>query len=222
MVQIEQGWLEVLQDEFEKEYFQGIKSYLSDQLKAGKTLYPPGSQIFNAYDLTPFSDVKVVIIGQDPYHNPGQAMGLCFSVPKAIAIPASLKNIYKEIKRDLGFEPPDHGDLTYWAQQGVLLLNAVLTVEKNKPASHRKIGWHEFTDATIKALSDHKENLVFLLWGNFAKSKKAFIDQTKHHVLESVHPSPLAGNKFIGNNHFSTTNKLLQRSGLKPINWQLL
>ncbi len=220
-VKIEESWREVLKDEFEKEYFSSIKSFLVDEFNAGKIIYPPGKLIFNAFNLTPFDKLKVVIIGQDPYHGQGQAMGLCFSVPKNIAIPASLKRIYKEQKEDVGIEIPNHGDLTNWAKQGVFLLNAILTVQHKSPGSHKKIGWQEFTDSVIKTISEKKEGIVFLLWGNFAKAKKQLIDETKHFVLESAHPSPLAGNAFFGNHHFSKTNELLKKQGKEPIDWQV-
>jgi uracil-DNA glycosylase len=220
-VQIEKGWKKVLRDEFEKEYFDKIKEFLVDEFTENKIVYPPGKLIFNAFNLTSFDNLKVVIIGQDPYHGPGQAMGLCFSVPKNIAVPASLKRIYKELKEDVGIEVPNHGDLTKWAGQGVFLLNAILTVEHKKPSSHKKIGWQEFTDSVIKKISEEKEGIVFLLWGNFARAKKVLIDQSKHFILESAHPSPLAGNRFFGNHHFSKTNELLEKHGKKPIDWQV-
>jgi uracil-DNA glycosylase len=177
--------------------------------------------MFNAFKHTPFNHVKVVILGQDPYHGPGQAMGLSFSVPKGIKLPASLKNIYKEIDADIGFQNPGHGDLTSWADQGVLLLNAMLSVERGKAGSHRNIGWQLFTDAVIRKISEKKEGVIFLLWGNFAKSKKKLVNEFKHYVLESPHPSPLAGGGFFGNNHFSKTNELLLQQNKKPINWQI-
>lgn len=220
-VQIEKGWKSVLNEEFDKAYFPKIKAFLVDEYKNNKTIYPPGKLIFNAFNLTPFDKLKVVIIGQDPYHGPGQAMGLCFSVPNNIAIPASLKRIYKEQKEDVGIEIPTHGNLTNWAKQGVFLLNAILTVEHKSPGSHKKIGWQEFTDNVIKKISDEKKGVVFLLWGNFAKAKKELIDISKHHILESAHPSPLAGNKFFGNHHFSKTNEYLKQQGKEPINWQV-
>jgi uracil-DNA glycosylase len=221
-VQIEEQWKEVLQDEFSKEYFSRIKDFLVSEKNKGKIIYPPGPLIFNAFNATPFNKVKVVIIGQDPYHGAGQAMGLCFSVPQNIPTPVSLKNIYKEIKTDLDIEPATHGDLTKWTEQGVFLLNAILTVEHKNAGSHKKIGWQKFTDAVIQKLSQYQEGLVFLLWGNFAKSKKELIDETKHYVLESAHPSPLAGNAFQGNNHFSKTNELLKKHGKDPIDWTLV
>ncbi|MDO8367135.1 MAG: uracil-DNA glycosylase, partial [Saprospiraceae bacterium] len=182
-VQIEEGWKKALSMEFQKPYFTGIKAFLLAEKQAGKTIYPPGPLIFNAFNKTPYEAVKVVILGQDPYHNPGEAMGLSFSVPQGVKVPPSLVNIYKEINNSLGIAPPAHGDLTPWTEQGVLLLNAILTVEARKPASHQKIGWQTFTDAVIRTISEQKEGVVFLLWGNFARSKKALIDDKKHFVL---------------------------------------
>lgn len=220
-VQINESWHALLQDEFQKPYFKEIRSFLVEEKQQGKTIYPPGPLIFNAFNQTPVDQVRVVILGQDPYHNPGEAMGLCFSVPKQVTIPASLRNIYKEIERELAIKLPSHGDLTSWTTQGVFLLNAILTVERSMPASHRNIGWQQFTDAVIAKLSAHREGLIFLLWGNFAKSKKTLIDQMKHHVLEAVHPSPLAGNAFQGCGHFSKVNELLQSKGSPAIDWRL-
>ncbi|NNE28249.1 MAG: uracil-DNA glycosylase [Saprospiraceae bacterium] len=221
-VDIDASWYKLLKEEFEAAYFSQIKSFLVEEMNHGKTIFPPGKKIFNAFDSTPVDKVKVVILGQDPYHNYGEAMGLCFSVPKGIRVPPSLKNIFKEIQRDLGIPPPDHGDLSFWASQGVFLLNAMLTVEQKKAGSHKKIGWQEFTDAVIKKLSDEKEGLVFLLWGNFARSKKDLIDEMKHYVLEARHPSPLAGGAFSGCGHFSKANELLESQGKTPIVWELL
>lgn len=220
-IQIEESWKTTLQEEFGKPYFGEMRDFIRNEILTGKTIYPPGKLIFNAFDTTPFDTVKVVIIGQDPYHQPGQAMGLSFSVPDEIRIPASLRNIYKELNSDVGMEIPDHGNLTPWALQGVFMLNAMLTVEHGNAGSHRKIGWQSFTDAVIKKLSDEKNGLIFMLWGNFAKSKKELIDEMKHHVLESVHPSPLAGGGFQGCRHFSRTNYLLLKQGMSPINWSL-
>lgn len=221
-VKIEESWKEVLKDEFEQPYFQGIKDALLKSRQEGKKVYPPGSLIFNAFQLTPFQNVKVVIIGQDPYHNPSEAMGLSFSVPKNIKVPPSLKRIYKEIAADIeGFTIPNHGDLTSWAEQGVLLLNAMLTVEHKKAGSHRKIGWQSFTNAVISKLSAEREGIVFLLWGNFAKAKADLIDNDKHHILTSPHPSPLAGSGFFGNKHFITTNQLLIQQNKTAIDWQV-
>jgi len=221
-VQIHDSWRIALRTEFEQPYFAAIKQFLTNSHKAGTKVYPPGKLIFNAFDSTPFEDVKVVILGQDPYHNPGEAMGLSFSVPKGIRVPPSLKNIYKELHRDLELPIPNHGDLSNWAEQGVLLLNAMLTVEHKKAGSHKKIGWQSFTDAVIRTLSEQREGLVFLLWGNFARSKKVFIDEMKHHVLEAPHPSPLARGGFDNCKHFSKTNALLRSQGLSEIDWSVL
>ena len=220
-IRIEPGWREQLSDEFSKPYFAQIKQFLNEEKNKGKTIFPPGPQIFNAFNQTPFEKVKVVILGQDPYHGLDQAMGLCFSVSKSVRIPASLRNVYKELHADVDFEIPDHGDLTPWAAEGVFMLNAMLTVEHGNAGSHRKIGWQSFTDAVIKALSDDRDGIVFMLWGNFAKSKKVLINEMKHHVLEAVHPSPLAGGRFQGCRHFSRTNDLLTNQGMSPINWSL-
>ncbi len=220
-VDIESSWNELLKEEFEKDYFTGIVSFLKTEKAAGKSIYPAGPLIFNAFNTTPVNEVKVVVIGQDPYHNPGEAMGLSFSVPQGVRVPPSLKNIYKELNRDLGFVIPVHGDLTSWAKQGVFLLNAMLTVEHKKAGSHKKIGWQDFTNAVISKLSEERNGIIFMLWGNFAKGKKEFIDTDKHHVLEAFHPSPLAGNRFQGCGHFSKTNEILAANGQKPINWNL-
>jgi uracil-DNA glycosylase len=221
-VKIEESWKAVLNNEFEQPYFQVISTFLKAEKAAGKLIYPPDSLIFNAFEKTPFDNVKVVILGQDPYHNEGEAMGLSFSVPKGKRTPPSLVNIYKEISSDLGLPKPSHGDLTAWAEQGVFLLNAMLTVEASKAGSHQKIGWQSFTDAVIKKLSDEKTGLVFMLWGNFAKNKKVLIDTEKHLVLESAHPSPLAGNAFAGNKHFSQANDYLVEKGGKAIDWSII
>jgi len=220
-VQIEEGWKQALAEEFSKPYFAQIKAFLLAEKQAEKTIYPPGPLIFNAFNKTPFEAVKVVILGQDPYHNPGEAMGLCFSVPRGVKTPPSLVNIYKEIKNSLGIAPASHGDLTQWAEQGVLLLNAMLTVEARKPASHQKIGWQTFTDAVIRTISEKKEGVVFLLWGNFARTKKVLIDGTRHSIFESAHPSPLAGDAFQGCGHFVRTNEILEKQGKRPIDWAL-
>ncbi|MBK7231418.1 MAG: uracil-DNA glycosylase [Saprospiraceae bacterium] len=220
-VKIENGWKMQLQSEFEKDYFKQIKAGLIDFKKNGKAIYPPGPLIFNAFNLTPWDQVKVIILGQDPYHGSGEAMGLCFSVPNGIPRPPSLKNIFKELHQDLGCKIPKHGDLSHWANQGVLLLNASLTVEKDKPNSHKTIGWHIFTDRVISLLSEQKQGLVFLLWGNFAKSKKILIDPSKHLILESPHPSPLAGTGFFNNHHFSKTNQFLTEQQKTPIDWEI-
>lgn len=221
-IPIEKSWEVILKDEFQQAYFAAIEAFLVDEAKVGKTIYPPSSLIFNAFNSTPLEEVKVVILGQDPYHGSGQAMGLSFSVPRSQKVPASLRNVYKELAANIdGFQIPNHGDLSNWAKQGVFMLNAMLTVEHKKAGSHKKIGWQKFTDAVIKKLSDEKEGLIFMLWGNFAKGKKVFIDTEKHHVLESAHPSPLAGNAFLGNEHFAKANKILTSQGKKPIDWQV-
>ena len=220
-VRIESSWKEALQDEFEQPYFQAIVTFLKNEKTAGKVIFPPGALIFNAFDSTPFREVKVVVLGQDPYHNPGEAMGLCFSVPKGVRVPPSLQNIYKELASDVGAAIPNHGDLSAWAQQGVFLLNAMLTVEKNQAASHQKIGWQTFTDAVIRKLSEQREHLVFLLWGGFARKKSELIDKSKHLILEAAHPSPLAGNAFQGCRHFSKTHEYLIANGLEAIDWQI-
>lgn len=218
--QIEAGWLNVLKDEFNKDYFLKLKAFLVEE-KNKYRLFPTGKQIFEAFNLTPFNEVKVVILGQDPYHGAGQAHGLSFSVPDGIKAPPSLVNIYKELKEDVGIEISKTGNLTPWAKQGVLLLNATLTVRESQAGSHQNKGWELFTDAVIKKLSDEKKGLVFLLWGNYAKQKGALIDATKHHVLVAPHPSPLARGGFFGCKHFSKTNEILKKQGQKPINWQL-
>lgn len=217
---IESSWKEVLEQEFSSDYFITIKQTLVDDIKAGKTLYPPMPLVFNAFNMTPFDDVKVVILGQDPYHGPNQAHGLSFSVQDGVLFPPSLKNIFKEIKEDLGKEVPKSGNLERWAKQWVLLLNAILSVRAWEAASHAKIGWEQFTDAVIQTISDKKEGVVFLLWWNFAKSKKSLIDSSKHYVLEASHPSPLWAHKgFFGCKHFSKTNEILKKWGREPIEW---
>jgi uracil-DNA glycosylase len=219
-VKIAASWKSVLSTEFEQAYFQDIADFLKAEKAAGKTMYPPGSLLFNAFNATPFPQVKVVILGQDPYHNPGEAMGLSFSVPRGIRIPPSLLNIYKELQADLGIPIPTHGDLSAWTAEGVFLLNAMLSVEKNKPQSHQHIGWQQFTDAVIQKLSEQRSGLVFMLWGNFAKQKKHLINPEKHLILEAAHPSPLARNAFSGCKHFSKANHFLQTQGIQPVNWQ--
>lgn len=220
MVNIEKSWKEVLKDEFEKPYFLQLTDQVRTEYKQGKC-FPPGRLIFNAYNLCPIDNVKVVILGQDPYHDDGQAMGLSFSVPENVALPPSLQNIYKEIQQDLGLPIPQSGDLTHWANQGVLLLNATLTVRAHQANSHQRLGWANFTDATIKAISNHNEHVVFMLWGGFARSKKNLIDASRHLILESVHPSPLSANRggWFGNHHFSRCNAYLTENGLTPIEW---
>lgn len=220
-VSIEQSWKVALAPEFEKPYFGSLVSFLRQEKAAGATIFPPGSQIFRAFDLTPMDKVKVVILGQDPYHGPGQAHGLSFSVPHGVPAPPSLKNIFKEIETDLGVEMSGCPNLEKWAEQGVLLLNAVLTVRSGEAASHSKIGWQEFTDAVIKCISDKCEGVVFMLWGNFARTKSALIDSTRHYVLEAAHPSPLARGAFFGCRHFSKANDYLKATGRSPITWAL-
>ncbi len=220
-VKIEPSWKAVLAAEFEAPYFQALAQFLRKEKQAGKTIFPPGSLIFNAFEKTPFEQVKVVILGQDPYHNPGEAMGLCFSVPKGVRVPPSLKNIYRELKSDVQFEIPDHGDLSSWAEQGVFLLNAMLTVERNKAGSHQKMGWQNFTDAVIRRLSEQQAGLVFMLWGKFARSKAPLVDPGRHLILEAAHPSPLARDAFQGCKHFSKANQYLVEQGKAPIDWSL-
>jgi uracil-DNA glycosylase len=223
-VKIEPSWKAVLKDEFVKPYFEQIVFFLKTERMAGKTIYPPGPLIFNAFEQTPFDKIKVVIIGQDPYHGAGQAHGLCFSVQDGVPPPPSLVNIYKEIQSDIGIEMPlKKGNLTHWAQQGVLLLNAALTVRANEPFSHSKIGWATFTDAVIQKIVEQKSGVVFLLWGKFAQEKQVLINETKHHVLKAAHPSPLsAHNGFWGCKHFSKTNNFLIEQGQDPIDWKIL
>lgn len=219
---MEESWKEALIDEFGQPYFQALSSFLKQEKEQGKPIYPPGSLIFNAFNLTPFAKVKIVILGQDPYHNPGQAMGLSFSVPPGVRLPPSLRNIYKELVSDMGIQTPEHGDLTGWAQQGVFLLNAMLTVEQNKPSSHSEAGWQNFTDAVITKLSAGREQLVFMLWGAFAQKKGVLIDDNKHLVLKSPHPSPFSAHRgFLGNQHFSKANAYLKAQGKEEIDWQL-
>ncbi|MBP5335481.1 MAG: uracil-DNA glycosylase [Bacteroidales bacterium] len=220
-VRIENTWKQALQEEFDKPYFAELVSFLHASKDAGTRIYPPGGQIFKAFDLTPLPEVKVVILGQDPYHGPGQAMGLSFSVPDGIPAPPSLKNIFKEIEDELGVRMSGRTNLESWARQGVLLLNAILTVEAGKAASHSAIGWQTFTDAVIKCISDNCSGVVFMLWGNFARSKKDLIDSGKHFVLEAAHPSPLARGAFFGCGHFATAGRLLEAQGRAPIDWKL-
>ncbi|MBQ5881762.1 MAG: uracil-DNA glycosylase [Bacteroidales bacterium] len=218
-VKIESSWKEVLKDEFVKPYFQEIAAFLHKEKREGKTIYPPSPLIFNAFELTPFDKVRVVIIGQDPYHGAGQAHGLSFSVPDGIAIPPSLKNIYKEIESDLGIAPRQSGNLEHWAKQGVFLLNAILTVRANQAASHSNIGWQKFTDAVISKISQQKKGVVFLLWGNYAKGKRELICSDGNLILEAAHPSPLARGAFFGCKHFSKTNNFLIAQGQEPVVW---
>ena len=219
-VKIEQSWKSRIGEEFEKPYFAALVERVRQEY-AQNTCYPPGRLIFNAFNTCPFDKVKVVIIGQDPYHEPGQAMGLSFSVPDGVMMPPSLVNIFKEVQQDLGTPLPLTGNLTRWAEQGVLLLNATLTVRAHVAGSHQRIGWEEFTDAAIRALSRGREHLVFLLWGGYARSKAALIDRSRHLVLQAVHPSPLSANRggWFGNRHFSQANAYLAANGITPINW---
>lgn len=221
-VKIEPSWKEVLKGEFSKPYFGQIALHIKTEKSQGKTIYPPGSLIFNAFNTTPFDKVKVVLLGQDPYHGAGQAHGLCFSVQYGVPPPPSLVNIFKELQDDTGVSIPNHGNLTHWAEQGVFLLNASLTVRAGEPMSHAKIGWATFTDTVIKTISQQKKNIVFLLWGKFAQEKKVLIDETKHCILRTVHPSPLSAHAgFFGSKHFSKTNDYLSSHGIDPVDWQL-
>jgi len=221
-VKIEESWKQALKPEFTKDYFLQIATFLKTEKLSGKTIYPPGGLIFNAFNTTPFDKVKVVLLGQDPYHGPGQAHGLSFSVQKPVPPPPSLVNIFKELHTDIGMPIPKHGDLTHWAQQGVLLLNASLTVRANEPMSHAKIGWAEFTDSVIAKVSALKEHCVFLLWGKFAQEKQALVDETKHLALKAAHPSPFSADKgFFGCKHFSKANAWLIKNGIDPIDWML-
>jgi uracil-DNA glycosylase len=221
-VKIEASWKEVLQKEFSKPYFLQIVTHLKTERATGTVIYPPGAKMFYAFEKTPFDKLKVVILGQDPYHGPGQAMGLSFSVPSGINPPPSLINIFKELHKDTGMNIPVSGDLTHWAEQGVLLLNAILTVRANEPASHSKIGWMDFTNAVIKKISDEKTGIIFLLWGKFAQEKQVLIDETKHYVLKAAHPSPFSADKgFFGCKHFSRTNDLLMKMGKEAIDWNI-
>ncbi len=220
-VRIEQSWKTALADEFGKPYFGSLVRFLHQEKAEGKKIFPPGSQIFRAFDLTPLDKVKVVILGQDPYHGAGQAHGLSFSVPDGVPAPPSLKNIFKEIEADLGIRMSGYPNLERWASQGVLLLNAVLTVRSGEAASHSKIGWEQFTDAVIRCISDRCDGVVFMLWGNFARGKNVLVDHSRHCVLEAAHPSPLARGAFFGCRHFSKANAYLDSKGKKAIDWQL-
>lgn len=218
---IESSWKSALEEEFRQEYFSSLKFFLLKE-KADYRIYPPGSQIFNAFNLTPFQKVRVVILGQDPYHGAGQAHGLCFSVPRGTPRPPSLLNIFREMEADIGIHAPPHGDLTGWAQQGVLLLNAILTVRENHAGSHQNHGWERFTDRAIRELSEKREKLVFVLWGNYAIAKSQLIDSSRHLILTAAHPSPLSAHKgFFGCRHFSRINDFLSRNGLGEIDWRL-
>ncbi|HEB7534487.1 TPA: uracil-DNA glycosylase [Campylobacter coli] len=220
-IKINDDWKEFLKEEFSKNYFLEIKKRYIQALNNNAIIYPPANLTFNAFNLTPLDGLKIVLLGQDPYHQPNQAMGLSFSVPYGVKIPPSLLNIYKELKTDLNIEPSKSGDLSSWAKQGILLLNSILSVEAGKPASHSSWGWQEFSDAVISKLSLEKSGLIFMLWGNYAKSKKALIDTNKHFILEAAHPSPLARTGFLGCKHFSKANEILRNLGKNPISWQL-
>lgn len=222
-IKLESSWKNRLAAEFETERMSKLRQFLKSEYKAGKTIYPAGDEYFAAMNLTPFDDVKVVIVGQDPYHGPGQAHGLCFSVREGVRFPPSLRNIFKELHDDVGAEIPKHGCLTKWAEQGVLLLNAVLTVEDGKAAAHQKKGWEEFTDKVIHLINDEKENVVFILWGSYAQKKGEFIDRKKHYVIEGVHPSPLSAHRgFFGTKPFSKANAYLKSKGQQEIDWNLV
>jgi uracil-DNA glycosylase len=219
----EPSWLEVLHEEFDKDYMKKLRQFLKEEQDAGHRTYPKNADIFNAFRKTPFDKLKVLILGQDPYHGPNQAHGLSFSVQKGITPPPSLKNIYKELVTDIpGFMIPDHGELTEWAEQGVMLLNATLTVRAGMPASHQKKGWEEFTDKVIQTISDKKEGIVFILWGAYAQAKADLIDKSKHFIIQSPHPSPFSADRgFFGSKPFSKTNEILIKEGKKPIDWQI-
>ena len=217
-----ESWLAVLADELEKPHMAELRAFLLSEVAAGRRFYPPPDRVFNALALTPFGEVRVVVLGQDPYHGAGQAMGLCFSVPNGVPLPPSLRNIYEELARDVGIPLPTSGDLTPWAEQGVLLLNAVLTVSPGRPASHAGKGWEVFTDRVIRELSERRDGIVFLLWGRYAQTKGAIVDTTRHHVLQAAHPSPYsAANGYFGCRHFSQANSLLTQAGREPIDWRL-
>lgn len=221
-VRLDDRWRTALQKEFDSSYMQDLKSFLTTEKQAGKIIFPKGPEYFRALDLTPLGEVRVVILGQDPYHGDGQAQGLCFSVRRGVRIPPSLVNIYKELYSDLGIPPAHHGDLTHWAEQGVLLLNSVLTVERGRAASHQGKGWERFTDAVIACVNEQKTPAVFILWGAYAQRKAAFVDASRHLVLKGAHPSPLsAHNGFFGGHYFSKANEFLEAHGLKPIDWRL-
>jgi uracil-DNA glycosylase len=221
IVILEESWNRQLANEFTMEYFQKLQAFINDEKVNNRVVFPPEKKIFATFENTPFTKVKAVIIGQDPYHGEGQANGLCFSVAPGIRIPPSLKNIFKELNRDIGMDIPSSGDLSPWTNQGVLLLNATLTVRSNEAGSHQKKGWEDFTDAVIKTISDQRDHVVFLLWGNYAKQKGQIINREKHLVLEAAHPSPLARTGFSGCTHFSKANKYLVEQGIDPINWSL-
>jgi uracil-DNA glycosylase len=222
-VSIEQSWKRHLAVEFEKDYFEGIKKFILAEKQKGNVIFPPGNLIFNAFVQTPFDKVKIVILGQDPYHGVGQAHGLSFSVPFGVTPPPSLKNIYKELETDIGFKVPNHGNLEAWAKQGVFLLNAFLTVNAAQPGSHQKSGWEIFTDAVIKKISNERFHVVFMLWGKFAQQKETLIDSSKHLILKAAHPSPFSAHSgFFGCKHFSKANEYLQANSIAPIDWTLI
>ena len=219
---VHESWLETLGDEFEQPYMGDLRSFLAAELAAGRRFFPPADRVFNAMWLTPFAAARVVILGQDPYHGPGQAMGLCFSVPPGVPLPPSLQNIFKELASDLGVPPASSGDLTPWAERGVLLLNAVLTVSARTPGSHAGKGWERFTDRAVAELSSRRDGIVFLLWGRYAQQKGEIVDRSRHHVLTAAHPSPYsAAHGFFGCRHFSRTNALLEADGREPVDWRL-
>ncbi len=220
-VAIEPSWKNALAAEFSQPYFRELIAKLKADIGAGTTVYPPGPLIFNAFAKTPFEQVKVLILGQDPYHNPGEAMGLSFSVPRGVRVPPSLGNIFKEMRDDVGFKEVGHGDLSHWAEQGCLLLNAMLTVRRSAPKSHEKLGWQHFTDAVIRTLSQQREHVVFMFWGAYARKKAELVDGSKHLVLEAAHPSPLARGAYFGSKHFSQANAYLKQHGQQAIDWQL-
>ncbi|WP_373086500.1 uracil-DNA glycosylase [Sneathiella sp.] len=221
-IKLEKSWLDQLRPEFDKPYMLSLRRFLAEEKAAAKVIYPKGSEIFSSFDAAPFDKVKLVILGQDPYHGPGQAHGLSFSVRPGVAIPPSLRNIYQELDRDLGIPPASHGYLAHWAEQGVLLLYSVLTVERGLAASHQGRGWESFTDAAIAALNEKRKNIVFLLWGSYAQKKGSFIDGSRHYVLKSPHPSPLSAHRgFIGNGHFSKANAFFQETHQQQIDWSL-
>ncbi|MBE7177176.1 MAG: uracil-DNA glycosylase [Mucilaginibacter polytrichastri] len=223
-VNLEASWLNVLRGEFDKPYMKALREYLVEEKNRGHQVFPPNADIFRAFEMTPFEQVKVVLLGQDPYHGPGQAHGLSFSVQQGVAVPPSLQNMYKELSKDIpGFTIPKHGNLSHWAEQGVLLLNASLTVRAHTAGSHQKKGWEQFTDTVIHTLSEKRSGLIFLLWGRFAQAKAALIDTQKHFILRAAHPSPLsAHNGFFGSGHFSKANEILEREGKTPIDWQIV
>lgn len=220
-LQIDPSWKAALANEFTQDYFAKLMDFVANE-RATHTIYPPEHQVFEAFNRTPFEQVKVVILGQDPYHGPNQAHGLCFSVQRGVAIPPSLRNVYKELQVDLGITPPSHGHLVRWAQQGVLLLNATLTVRADSAGSHQKHGWERFTDAAIAAVAQHRQHVVFILWGNYAQSKATLVDDTKHCILKAAHPSPLSASRgFLGCKHFSKANAYLEQHEISAIDWEI-